>query len=94
MLHEGPDINFKNWKQYNNILKYTIEECFKQETATKTVNLIDGNDIINIFGLKPGPIIGKILSEMHESEAIGEIKNKQEALAYVAKKLKDAQPKI
>ena len=49
--------------------------------------LVDGNDLINIFGLSPGPSIGEILEAVREAQASGELANRQEALDYIRQRL-------
>jgi len=57
-----------------------IKEYFRRKREKKQVRLINGNDLMRKFGLKPSPLIGKILLELDELQAIGRIKTKKEAL--------------
>jgi hypothetical protein len=45
--------------------------------------LIDGHDLLSIFGLNPGPEIGEILEAVREAQAAGEVNSREEALAYI-----------
>ena len=45
--------------------------------------LIDGHDLIDIFGLEPGHKIGELLEAVREAQAAGEITSRDEALAYI-----------
>ncbi len=45
--------------------------------------LIDGHDLIDKFGLSPGPKIGEILEAVREAQAAGEVTTQEEALAYI-----------
>jgi poly(A) polymerase len=63
-----------------------IKEYFRKKKEKKLPRLITGDDLIGKFKLEPSPLVGKILSEIEESQAIGKIKTKSEALA-IAKKL-------
>lgn len=65
-----------------------IKEYFKKKKEKKMVRLIDGNDLIKEFKLEPSPLIGKILREIEELQAIGKIKTKKEALAQARKFIK------
>jgi tRNA nucleotidyltransferase (CCA-adding enzyme) len=49
--------------------------------------LIDGHDLINIFGLSPGPKIGELLESVREAQAAGEVTTREEALAYIRTQL-------
>jgi putative nucleotidyltransferase with HDIG domain len=43
--------------------------------------LINGHDIMAAFGLSPGPLIGRLLAQAREAQALGLVKTKAEALA-------------
>lgn len=45
--------------------------------------LIDGHDLMDIFGLAPSPLIGHILKQVHERRLSGELANRDRALAWV-----------
>jgi poly(A) polymerase len=53
---------------------------FRQDEVVRPPRLIDGNELMDCFGLEPGPIIGKILQIIEESQAEGKIENKQDAM--------------
>jgi poly(A) polymerase len=57
-----------------------IREYFKKQKEKKLPRLINGDDLIKNFKLTPSPLIGKILSEIEELQAIGKIKTKKQAL--------------
>ena len=84
----GPEIDINDWHKYNNMFSYVLNEHAQQEEETRNVKLVDGHDLINIFGLKPGPVIGKLLSQIHEAEATSEISTREEAFKLIQKKLK------
>ncbi len=47
--------------------------------------LLDGKEIMNITGLKPGARIGEILDELHDAQVRGDVSGKKEAIAFVQK---------
>jgi len=51
------------------------------------VKLIDGHDIMDTYGLAPGPLVGKLLAMVNEAHASGELSTREEALALVRRKL-------
>jgi len=57
-----------------------IKEYFRKNKDKKSPRLINGDDLIKEFKLRPSPLIGKVLSELEELQAIGRIKSKPEAL--------------
>jgi poly(A) polymerase len=72
-------------------MNYILTEHEKQQATTLPVKLIDGHDLINIFGLTPGPVIGQLLTLIHEARASGELTTKEEALALVHQELNKQQ---
>jgi len=62
-----------------------IKEYFRRKKEKKPSRLINGNDLIRKFKLEPSPLIGKILREVEELQAIGRIKTKSEALKIAAR---------
>ena len=66
--------------------KERIEKIIEQENAITVKDLaINGNDIMETFNLKPGPIIGKILNNLLEVILDEPEKNKKEILLNIAK---------
>ena len=47
--------------------------------------LLDGRDIMKALGIPPGPRIGELLERVREAQAEGEIKNRDGALALIAR---------
>ncbi|BBO79281.1 HDIG domain-containing protein [Desulfosarcina widdelii] len=45
--------------------------------------LIDGHDLMEIFGLAPSPLIGRIIKQVHERRLSGELATRNRALAWV-----------
>lgn len=73
----------KNLELYNNVKELLVEE----QKKPKFNLLVTGNDIIQNFGLEPGPKIGEILKIVEEAQLENKISNKDEALALVKKNL-------
>jgi putative nucleotidyltransferase with HDIG domain len=45
--------------------------------------LIDGNDIMQLLGIHPGPILGEILEAVAEAQGLKEIRNREQAEQFV-----------
>ncbi len=67
--------------EHEKVVSGLIKEYFRKQKEKKLPRLINGDDVLRKFKLEPGPLIGKILSEVEELQAAGEVKNKAEALA-------------
>ncbi len=83
----GPRLEAEDWQWHTNRVNYVLEESLRQEIAVTPVRLIDGHDLINLFGLKPGPRIRLILESVKEAQAAGELATREEALSYVQNRL-------
>ena len=83
---KGPLTSRKSRIQHEKVVLNLVKEYFKRKKEKKLPRLISGDDLIKKFKLAPSPLIGKILREIEELQAIGKIKIKQEALS-IAKKL-------
>ncbi len=50
--------------------------------------LVRGQDLIAVFGMKPGPVFGRILEEVEEKRAEGVLKDREDALSYIRQYMK------
>jgi len=64
-----------------------LTQRFEQEALVIPPKLVDGHDLINIFGMNPGPKIGEFLEQVHEAQASGEVDTREEALSYIRERL-------
>ncbi len=78
----GPGLLMPQWEYHTQLVAYVLTEHFKQK-KTAPVKLVDGNDLINVFGMKPSARIGELLEEIREAQASGEITTREEALDYI-----------
>ena len=79
----GPTLDLSHWHQHTQLVEYILSQHLAEGRLTQPLKLIDGHDLINIFGLSPGPEIGKLLEAVREAQAAGEVTAKEEALAYI-----------
>jgi poly(A) polymerase len=87
----GPKLDIKEWKQHNLLISFILAEQARQETKVLPVKLIDGHDLMDIFGLKPGRLLGELLAEVREAQAAEELSTREEALEFVRKELEKRQ---
>jgi len=86
----GPLTSQESREQHERVVLKLIKRYFKRQEEKELPHLINGNDLIKKFKLEPSPLIGKILAEVEELQAIGKIKNKTEALKAAARMVKNA----
>lgn len=83
----GPKLDMGEWQQHNQLINYITAEHFKQQAEVLPVKLIDGHDLMDIFGLSSGPLLGEFLTEVREAQVAGEVSTREEAIALVQRKL-------
>jgi poly(A) polymerase len=79
----GPNLEISGWREHARVVEYVLSQHFAQERLIVPTKLISGHDLINTFGLNPGPKIGKLLEAVREAQASGEITTREEALSYI-----------
>ena len=82
----GPNLDMAGWREHAEMVEYVLEKHLEQRVV-EPVKLVDGNDLINIFGLSPGPALGEILEAVREAQASGELNDREEALDYIRQRL-------
>jgi poly(A) polymerase len=87
----GPKLDIEEWKQHNLLISFILAEHSKQETKVLPVKLIDGHDLMDVFGLRPGRLLGELLAEVREAQAAEELSTREEALELVRKELEKRQ---
>ncbi len=87
----GPKLDIQEWNNHNHVINFVLTEHLHQETKVLPVKLIDGNDLMKTFGLKPGRLLGELLKEVQEAQAARELSTREQALDLVRKELEKRQ---
>ena len=61
-----------------------MERYFEAALNSKRVTLLNGQDLIKIFGIRPSPLFGKILKSVEELHLAGALNNRSQAIKWVA----------
>jgi len=85
----GLHLDLAQWKEHAQLVKYVLAQRLEQESRVAPPKLVDGHDLINIFGISPGPKIRELLEAVREAQAAGELTTREEALSYLRKRLSD-----
>lgn len=91
LASRGPLVDMEEWKERCQLITYVLTEHDKQQVEVLPVKLIDGHDLMNVFGLSPGPLLGELLAMVREAQASGDLTTREEALASVRKELDKGQ---
>jgi poly(A) polymerase len=84
----GPMLDPEEWQRDVQKTQYIISKWFEEQTVVLPTKLVSGHDLIRRFGLSPGPQIGNILEAVREAQAAGDVKTKEQALAFAEKVLR------
>ena len=77
----GPTLPRGTWMQQLNVVRALMEAWW--ERPEQTVNppaLVNGNDLMQVFELTPGPLIGQLLDAIREAQADGQVYTREQAL--------------
>ncbi len=78
------------WQHQVEVVRSLLEAWWEhKEEQISPPPLIDGNDLIQKFNLKPGPVIGRLLDEIKEAQATGAVNNKRQAYEHVSRLLEE-----
>lgn len=82
---KGPFTTFKTRQQHEKVVASLIKEHLMKGKEKKQARLLNGDEVMKRFKLPPSPLVGRVLSLIEELQAIGKIKNKEEAFKSAAK---------
>lgn len=81
---KGPEISPDDWANHAKMITHVLETGAHKPPALGIDRLISGHDIMQHFGLSPGPLIGRVLECLSEAQTTGEISTRDEALSLAA----------
>jgi len=83
----GPMMEYDSWCQHADAMAFVLAERFSEESVVSPPKLIDGHDLMNTFGILPGPRVGELLEAVREAQAAGEVATREEALDFVRNRI-------
>ncbi len=84
----GQTLPQETWVAALDVVRLLLENWY--EKPAESVNpppLVNGNELMREFNLKPGPKVGELLEAIREAQAMGEVSTREEAIALARKKL-------
>lgn len=73
---------FSTWRR-SPLLRDLFTGWREERAATVAPPLLRGEDVMEHFGLGPGPEVGRLLGEAREAQALGQVGTRAEALAFL-----------
>lgn len=83
----GENFDPAHWREHVEIIAYVLSRHAEEKKLTLPPKLIDGHDLIKLFGLSPGPRFAEILEAVREAQAAGEVNTREEVLNYIKNNL-------
>jgi poly(A) polymerase len=78
----GPYLDPAQWREHARMAEYVLAMHLEEKSLSVPPKLIDGHDLIEIYGMSPGPGIGELLEAVREAQAAGEVTTREQALEY------------
>jgi len=88
----GPLTSGEAIERHRGFVFKVLGEYFSVKAAAPPPKLLNGDELMRELNLAPGPQIGVILREIEEAQVDGQIKSKEEAIAFAMKIKKE--PKL
>ncbi|MEW6034688.1 MAG: HD domain-containing protein [Chloroflexota bacterium] len=83
----GPRLDMEEWRGHARLMAHVLGEGQRQQAASAPPRLVDGHDMIDTFGMEPGPQLGLLLGRVREAQASGEVNTREEALEFIRRQL-------
>lgn len=86
----GHTLTQETWSAVLDICRIFLENYWEKPAETVSPpRLLDGNEAMKEFGLKPGPRVGEVLEVIREAQATGKVSTREEALTFAHNWLKE-----
>ncbi len=88
LARHGAGLPQDEWIRQIDTARILLEAWWeRREQKISPPALLNGEDLIKSLQLTPGPMIGKLLRELSEAQAAGEVQTRAEALAFAHRQL-------
>ncbi|MEK7216763.1 MAG: HD domain-containing protein, partial [Chloroflexota bacterium] len=83
----GPALDADDWISHVAMTDFVLEQRFAEAARAGPRRIVTGDDLIESFGLHPGPVVGALLREIDEARAEGTVETREQALALAERTL-------
>jgi len=82
LVHEGE--NLEKWARICAVVGLLLRDYYERyDQIIDPEPLLSGSDLLDRFGMEPGPAVGRMLQTLHEAQATGEVSTQEQALHLV-----------
>jgi very-short-patch-repair endonuclease len=84
----------ERWRGHVAYCRYVLYEAGRIDSGEESTRrrLVNGHSLITELGIGPGPALGRILAQLDEAQAVGEIETREAAIAYARTLLEGTTP--
>ncbi len=80
----GSTLDQDHWLEELDTCRVLLELYWEQpEETVRPPRLISGSDLMEMFRLAPGPVLGRALDAVQEAQAMGQVSGREQALDFV-----------
>jgi len=83
----GPRLEVEEWQHRVAQVNHVLEGMRREEAPERKERLITGHDLIETLHLQPGPDFQALLEGVEEAQAVGEVRDREEALEWIKARL-------
>ncbi|MBM3124527.1 MAG: HD domain-containing protein [Chloroflexi bacterium] len=79
----GTNVSQETWTAYLEIARLLLEHYWERpQEVVSPPRLLDGHDLMEILGMKEGPMVGQLLEAIRENQASGKILTREQAIKF------------
>ncbi|MHB8575425.1 MAG: CCA tRNA nucleotidyltransferase [Dehalococcoidia bacterium] len=83
----GPRLTRDEWRRHVAFVSWVLHMLYVETQVSRLPRLVSGYDLMTDLGLKPGPVVGRLLGMVQEAQAAGEVKTAAQALRFAREAL-------
>jgi tRNA nucleotidyltransferase/poly(A) polymerase len=88
LAHAGRSLDREKWAYLASRANWILTLRYEHPADVITPpRLLDGSELMRLLELQPGPLIGQLLEDIREAQASGEVRTREEALAWARRAL-------
>jgi len=88
MATYGTTLPQKRWAKQLDVVRILMDAWWENPNKKVTPEkLITGRDLLDDFGLDPGPLIGELLEVVREAQVMGQVTTREDAIEFLRKYL-------
>ena len=82
----GPLLEPEGWSYHTAWTAMMLDMFYETDEMVRAEPILRGTDLMRELGLAPGPQIGRLLAEVREAQAEGEVRTREEALEWARRR--------